>query len=67
LKDEWAYLFLDGVALKVRRPAGRQHVQMLVAYGVRQNGTRQLLAFLRTKGESQADWEALLKASIAAD
>jgi transposase-like protein len=33
LEDEWAYLFLDGVALKVRRPAGRQHVQMLVAYG----------------------------------
>jgi putative transposase len=60
LRDEWAYLFLDGVALKVRRPAGRQHVQMLVAYGVRQNGTRQLLAFLRTKGESQADWESLL-------
>ena len=60
LKDEWAYLFLDGVALKVRRPAGRQHVQMLVAYGVRQDGTRQLLGFLRTKGESQSHWEALL-------
>jgi transposase-like protein len=54
------YLFLDGVNLKVRRPAGRQCVQMLVAYGVRLDGTRQLLAFLRTKGESQADWEALL-------
>jgi putative transposase len=60
LKDEWAYLFLDGVALKVRRPAGRQHVQMLVAYGVRQDGTRQLLGFMRTKGESQSHWEALL-------
>ncbi|MGA9240579.1 MAG: IS256 family transposase [Silvibacterium sp.] len=60
LKDEWAYLFLDGVALKVRRPAGRQHVQMLVAYGVRQDSSRQLLAFLRTKGESQAHGEALL-------
>jgi len=60
LNDEWAYLFLDGVALKVRRPAGRQHVQMLVAYGVRQDGTRQLLGFLRTKGEGQAHWEALL-------
>ena len=60
LKDEWAYLFLDGVNLKVRRPAGRQCVQMLVAYGVRQNGTRQLLGFLRTQGESQAHWEALL-------
>jgi len=61
LKDQWAYLFLDGVALKVRRPAGRQHVQMLVAYGVRQDGTRQLLGFLRTQGESQAHWEALLE------
>jgi putative transposase len=61
LHDEWAYLFLDGVALKVRQPAGRQHVQMLVAYGVRQDGTRQLLGFLRTKGESQAHWEALLE------
>ena len=60
LKDEWAYLFLDGVNLKVRRPAGRQCVQMLVAYGVRQDGTRQLLGFLRTKGESQAHWESLL-------
>jgi len=60
LQDEWAYLFLDGVNLKVRRPAGRQCVQMLVAYGVRQDGTRQLLSFLRTRGESQAQWEALL-------
>ena len=60
LKDEWAYLFLDGVNLKVRRPAGRQCVQMLVAYGVRLDGTRQLLGFLRTRGESQAHWEALL-------
>jgi putative transposase len=60
LKDEWAYLFLDGVNLKVRRPAGRQCVQMLVAYGVRQDGTRQLLGFLRTHGEGQAHWEALL-------
>ncbi len=50
-KDEWEYLFLDGVNLKARRPAGRQCVQMLVAYGVRQDGSRQLLAFLRTHGE----------------
>jgi len=60
LEDEWAYLFLDGVSLRVRRPLGRKRVQMLVAYGVRRDGSRQLLAFLRTRGESQADWEALL-------
>ena len=60
LKDEWAYLFLDGVSLRVRRPSGRKRVQMLVAYGVRANGTRQLLAFLRSHGESQAAWEGFL-------
>lgn len=61
LKDEWAYLFLDGVSLRVRRPAGRKRVQMLVAYGVRRNGSRQLLAFQRSSGESQAAWEGLLQ------
>jgi putative transposase len=60
LEDQYAYLFLDGVSLRVRRPAGRKRVQMLVAYGVRGDGTRHLLAFLRSQGESQADWEGLL-------
>jgi putative transposase len=61
LQDQYAYLFLDGVSLRVRRPAGRKRVQMLVAYGVRRDGTRHLLAFLRSQGESQADWEGLLE------
>jgi putative transposase len=60
LSDDYTYLFLDGVSLRVRRPAGRKRVQMLVAYGVRRDGTRHLLAFLRSQGESQADWEGLL-------
>jgi len=60
VKDEWVYLFLDGVSLRVRRPAGRQRVQMLVVYGVRADGSRQLLSFMRSGGESQAAWEALL-------
>lgn len=61
LRDEWAYLFLDGVSLRVRRPSGRKRVQMLVAYGVKVDGTRRLLGFLRRQGESQAAWEALLQ------
>src|SRR5207249_11215013 len=56
LSDDYAYLFLDGVSLRVRRPAGRN-----VAYGVRRDGRRHLLAFLRSQGESQADWEGLLQ------
>jgi len=61
IADEWAYLFLDGVSLRVRRPAGRKRVHMLVAYGVRRDGSRQLLAFLRSQGEGQAAWEGLLE------
>jgi putative transposase len=60
LTDDYAYLFLDGVSLRMRRPTGRKRVHMLVAYGVRQDGTRHLLAFLRCRGESQTDWEGLL-------
>ncbi len=66
LKDEWAYLFLDGVSLRVRRPSWRKRVQMLVAYGVRQDGSRQLLAFLRSQGESQAAREGSCRTSIGA-
>lgn len=61
MSDDYAYLFLDGVSLRVRRPAGRKRVQMLVAYGIRRDGSRHLLAFLRSQGEGQADWEALLQ------
>ena len=40
LDDDYVYLFLDGVSLRVRRPTGRKQVQMLVAYGIRQDGSR---------------------------
>ncbi|HEX7297180.1 MAG TPA: IS256 family transposase [Pyrinomonadaceae bacterium] len=60
LTDDWAYLFLDGVNLKVRRESGRKCVQMLVAYGVRRDGRRELLSFMRSQGESQGAWEGLL-------
>lgn len=61
LSDEWTYLFLDGVSLRMRRPGSRKRVHMLVAYGVKADGRRELLAFLRSQGESQHDWEGLLR------
>lgn len=60
LPDDCAYLVLDGVWLKVRRAFGPQRVLLLVAYGIRSNGQRELLAFTRAKSESQAGWEGLL-------
>ena len=61
LADEWAYLFLDGVSLRMRQAGSRKRVHMLVAYGVKGDGRRELLAFLRSQGESQHDWEGLLR------
>jgi putative transposase len=61
LPDDWQYLFWEGVSLRVRRPSGRTRVQLLVVYGVRAEGTRQLLAFPRSSGESQAAGEGLLQ------
>jgi len=60
LDDDYRYLLLDGVWIKVRRAFGPQRVLLLVAYGVRANGQRQLLAFTRARGESQAAWEGFL-------
>src|SRR3954466_16005297 len=61
LEDGWAYLFLDGVSLRMRRPGSRKRVHMLVAYAVAEDGTRHLLAFQRSSGESQQAWEGLLR------
>jgi transposase-like protein len=61
LADDWAYLLLDGVWMKVRRSFGPQRVLLLVAYGIRRNGERRLLAFVRARGESQAAWEGMLQ------
>lgn len=61
LEDDYMYLYLDGVSLRMRGPDKRKRVHMLVCYGVKQDGTRRLLAFMRSKGESEADWRGLLE------
>jgi len=67
LSDDYAYLFLDGVSLRVRRPAGRKRVHMLVAYGVRRDGTRHLLAFMRSQARARATGKACSKIFTGAD
>src|SRR5262249_57479699 len=61
LDDDISYLYMDGVSLRMRGPDRRKRAHMLVAYGVRADGSRRLLAFLRSRGESEADWRSLLE------
>jgi putative transposase len=59
--DDWVYLLLDGVTMKVKHPGGMKTKLVLVAYGIRPDGTRQLIDFKLAKSESQAEWESFLE------
>jgi putative transposase len=62
LRDDYVYLFLDGVALKVRDLAAKVRRRMvLVAYGVLPNGKREILAYQFAHGESEAAWVEFLQ------
>jgi putative transposase len=62
LRDEYLYLFLDGVVLKVRDGRGtvRRRV-VLVAYGITPAGRREVIAYRLAQGESEAAWTAFLQ------
>jgi len=62
LGDEYVYLFLDGVVLKVRDAGGpvRRRV-VLVAYGITRGGRRELLGYRLAAGESEVAWTAFLQ------
>lgn len=60
LLDEYQYLILDGIRLKIRYNGRYRTRTVLVAYGITCFGQRVLLDFRHAKGESQTAWEALL-------
>lgn len=62
LRDDYVYIFLDGVALKMRDLAAKVRRRMvLVAYGVRLNGKREILDYHFAHGESEAAWLEFLQ------
>jgi putative transposase len=61
LVDNYLYLILDGVYLNMKSPIKSKRRCILVAYGIKANGVRELIAFrMANHGESQAAWEAFL-------
>jgi|SRR5271169_961632 len=62
LRDDYVYLFLDGVVLKIRGPAGKVLRRwVLVAYGVFPNGKREIIAYQFAQGESETAWLEFLQ------
>jgi transposase-like protein len=61
LSDDYVYLILDGIYLKTKSPIHSKRRCILVAYGIKADGTREMIGFKLThKGESQVAWESFL-------
>jgi len=56
LRDHYLYLFLDGIILKTRTGFGSKKKAVLVAYGIRVDGRRELIDFTITTAESEKKW-----------
>jgi len=62
LRDEYVYIFVDAVVLKVRDARGVVRRRwVLVAYGITAAGRRELIAYQLARGESEASWTAFLQ------
>lgn len=59
MNDIYRVLYLDGLWIKIARPVAFKMV-LLVAYGYRYNGDRELVDFLLAPSESEASWWGLL-------
>jgi len=56
LEDRYLYLFLDGIVIKKRTGFGAKKRVVLVAYGIRVDGRRELIDFMVTNAESEKRW-----------
>lgn len=60
LLDEYQFLFLDGITLKVKTSLHAIKKLALVAYGITVFGKKELISFRLASSESQNCWEAFL-------
>lgn len=60
LQDEYRFLFLDGVVVKVRAAHRVVHKVMLVAYGIKHDRTREIIGFHLGNSENRDACEAFL-------
>lgn len=60
ISDEFMYLILDAVTMKIKEAPQARKVMVLCAYGITIEGKRELIAFEQARSESDACWEAFL-------
>jgi transposase-like protein len=60
IADDFVFLFLDALTVKVRFELKARPVKLLVAYGIRRDGHRELISYQRANSESTACWRSFL-------
>ena len=60
LIDEYQYLIVDGITLKIRHNGKYHNRKVLAVYGLTIFGKREMIDFRQAKSESQNAWESLL-------
>lgn len=61
IADEYLYLILDAVTMKVKEAPHAKKVTVICAYGITTYGKRRLIAFEQARAESEACCEAFLE------
>ena len=56
IEDKYAYLFLDGITLKIKSLSNRNKKVILVAYGITASGIKEIIAFKIASSESELEW-----------
>ena len=60
LTDQYEVLVLDGIVMKRKTGAGAQRRTMLVALGIKPDGSKEIIDFRQVAGESRTAWEGFL-------
>lgn len=61
LDDDFAFLFLDGLDVKIRMELRVKRYKLLVAYGIRRDGSRSLISFRLAHSEGTGTWRSFLE------
>jgi putative transposase len=56
IEDRYAYLFLDGITLKIKSLSNRNKKVILVAYGITSGGIKEIVSFRIASSESELEW-----------
>ena len=58
--DGFIFLYLDGLSVRIKVGLKAQRYMLLVAYGVRSDGSREIIGFQKVKSESARCWQTFL-------